>query len=75
MKTPNDISSRDISSSGLRLLIRLSGLKQVSIAARFNISKNYLSMILSDDRKGNKMRLKIYKFLTEHNFLIKKIAA
>jgi len=67
--------SDSISHTALRLLVRLSGIKQVILANRFGISEEYLSKILNDKRKGKLMRIKIYNYLTQVNTLTEKIAA
>lgn len=67
--------SDSISHTALRLLVRLSGIKQVILAERFGISEEYLSKILNDKRKGKLMRIKIYNYLTQVNTLTEKIAA
>ena len=67
--------SDSISHTALRLLVRLSGIKQVVLADRFKISEEYLCKILNGKRKGRLMKIRIYKYLLQVNSEVEKIAA
>lgn len=51
----------------LLFLINKSGLRQNYIAEKFNISAEYLSLILNGKRKGNRIKEKIINFLETYN--------
>lgn len=46
-------------------LINQSGIKQKHLAEKFNVSAEYLSLILNGKRKGKKISKKIQEYLTE----------
>ncbi len=71
----NHTQSDSISANALRLLVRLSGIRQRVLAERFAISEEYLSKILNDKRKAILMRKRIYAYILTINELTKKIAA
>ncbi len=54
-------------------LINKSGLRQNHIAEKFDISPEYLSLILNGKRKANKMKDKIINYLKLYNYEIKDI--
>lgn len=71
----NHTQSDSITANALRLLVRLSGIRQRVLAKRFGISEEYLSKILNDKRKGVLMRKRIYAYILTINEMIQKIAA
>lgn len=71
----NHTQSDSVSPNALRLLVRLSGVRQRVLAERFNISEEYLSRILNDKRKAVLMRKRIYAYILTFNELTGKIAA
>jgi transcriptional regulator with XRE-family HTH domain len=64
-----------ISHTALRMLVRLSGIRQTVLAERFGITEVYLSNILNGKRKAKLMSLRIYKYILEVNSITQKIAA
>lgn len=71
----NHTQSDSISHTALRLLVRLSGIRQRVLAERFGISEEYLSKILNGKRKAKLMSQRIYKYILELNSFKEKIAA
>ncbi len=55
--------SDDISGKALRVMIKIAGIQQNKIAEEFDITPDYLTKILNDDRDSQEMRLKIKKYL------------
>jgi transcriptional regulator with XRE-family HTH domain len=71
----NHTQSDSISPNALRLLVRLSGIRQRVLAERFGISEEYLSKILNDKRKAKVMSVRIYNYILQVNSVTGKIAA
>lgn len=71
----NHTQSDSISHTALRLLVRLSGIRQRVLAERFGISEEYLSKLLNGKRKGKAMGKRIYSYILQLNTFKEKIAA
>ncbi len=62
MKSDNEISVR-----ALKMLFRISGLRQGYVAKKLCYSEQYLSYILNGKRKSKKAKQRIYDFLWKHH--------
>lgn len=71
----NDTQSHSVTHHGLRLILRLSGLRQDYVARKFDVSPEYLSMILNGKRQAKRLSQRILNYLLAHNSLEKNIAA
>ena len=71
----NHTQSDSISHNALRLLVRLSGIRQTVLAERFGITEVYLSNILNGKRKAKVMSKRIYSYILQLNTFKEKIAA
>lgn len=71
----NHTQSDSISHTALRMLVRLSGIRQRVLAERFGISEEYLSKILNGKRTAKVMSIRIYNYILQVNTVTNKIAA